>query len=246
MVFFVIMSTSCSKDDDTNDGKINGVYYIKSIEVIGTDLSGIDNWSEKHEFIYDSQHRISKYKEFFVEYHNQPRDILTEYIYSDKKVSTICDGEVSYYYLLDDDGKVIKIGNETELDEEIYVTYDKNGFIEWDDDLVYDNNNLIESDEATYTYTDKVNNTNIDLAIFLEYSEIYYDQMVLNFGKMSKNLLDRSYSIWSPGNGYRNHKYTYEYDKKGRIVKIISNEETDWGTGNGIQNRVAEYVISYY
>lgn len=200
------------------------------------------SWTESYfyhnVFTYDDSERICEHKRF-----RETDDASIEAVIYTEEIAyigdtikcTYSDGSgVDNNVLLNTEGYVRETNSHNQFykyDEGGYLVeyymagYGDNGYCT----LIYDNGNLIRESKpvGSYvcTYTQYLNNTSLDLNYYLVRDEGHVNISVPTdiFGKRSNNLPKKrsvGETIWTT--------YSYEFDFKGRVVKITSIHESNF------------------
>lgn len=194
-----IIFSSCSKNDDGDNGSFEWPKYEKLLKSI-----------DDVEFSYDDQHRLTK-----VVYNiNNSGSTVANYTYKNNTVTVSEDGDV-VKFILDSNGYVIK----EERKGEIYAQYQySNGHISkttWGDDdwmtYTWENGNLTEIEGyATYTYSNVTNKLSVNIFDFdwglTEYAIFDDGDTFTNF----KGTSPKNYPVSDDNN--RTASYTYDSD----------------------------------
>lgn len=241
---FILAFTACSKDDDDNGPAFapDGKRLVKSI--IGTSVGEYSNERRDYFFSYNGDGQITVFESKWTYMSDELDKECTDtervtYSVSGKNLTVVTnyvDGEDSEYsdtytgkFILNGDGYV-ESGEEIDVDEDEFtykyyydntrhlekLDYTRNGRNEGPIYFIWEKENLVKGVyNRTYTYFDKENKGNIDLAdlcgeIWVLGFDRSYLGMVEYLGKRSKYLMKSTGEI----------NFTYEYDSEGYVTKV--------------------------
>lgn len=225
-----ILSTSCSKDDEEDNGSDIQVLQKKVKEIVSTYKD------DKDYYYFDSEGRITKIEQTY-----KGQNVgNTTYSYTDSEITVESTITTDLTYTLENgritkgssksnnitfeytkDGYIAKITENHEIDEFTDVsTYTiENGNVS---NIKIERNGKLEGNAKLF-YNNTPNNLNVDLGLFMLGSPL--EKITGAFGKSIKNLPSKAVAIDGDDTFEASYEYVYNGDYLTKIISTIEDSD---------------------